>query len=127
MLNNLKIGTKLAVGFGVALFTILILNVISLTNLGSMDDSIEDIVHDKFPKTVWANEIIDAINDNSRAIRNVFLLNDPDQIAEEMSRLTKAKVLVDARQDSLDRTVLSEEGKKLVGKFKDVRANEYFP
>ncbi|MBK7229922.1 MAG: MCP four helix bundle domain-containing protein [Ignavibacteriales bacterium] len=77
MLNNLKVGTRLALGFGVALFTIIVLNVISLTNLGSLDESIEDIVHDKFPKTVWANDMIDAINESSRAIRNVFITDDP--------------------------------------------------
>ena len=126
MLNNLKIGTKLAVGFGVALVTILILNVISLTNLGTMDSSIEDIVHDKFPKTIWANDIIDAINDNSRAIRNVFITDDPEMKETELKRLTWGKEWVDARVDSLYRTIKTEEGKKLVDKLQDIRKNEYF-
>ena len=126
MLDNLKVGTRLALGFGVALFTIIVLNVISLTNLGSLDESIEDIVHDKFPKTIWANDIIDAVNDNSRAIRNVFITDDPAVKEKELERLPVAKELVDARVDSLERTIKTEEGRKLIDKFKEIRKNEYF-
>jgi len=126
MLNNLKIGTKLAVGFGVALFTILILNVISLTNISSMDNNMKDVVHDEFPKTVWANDIIDAINDNSRAIRNVFISDDPEVKETELARLTWGKEWVDARVDSLYRTVESDEEKQVIDKLQDIRKNEYF-
>jgi methyl-accepting chemotaxis protein len=126
MLNNLKIGTKLAVGFGVALFTILLLNVISLTNLSSLDDGITDLAHDKFPKTVWANDIINAINDNSRAIRNVFITDDPEVKETELKRLTWGKEWVDARVDSLYRTVKTDEGIKLIDKLQDIRKNSYF-
>lgn len=127
MLNNMKIGTRLLVGFGVAVIIILLLNIISITNLDTLDNSVKDIVNDKFAKTVWANNIIDAINDNSRAIRNVFLLNDPTEQAKEMERLEIAKTLVNAMEDSLDRTIKSEDGKKLLADFKSVRRNEYFP
>jgi CHASE3 domain sensor protein len=43
MLNSLKIGTKLAVGFGVAIAMILLLNVVSLTNISSMDDNMTTV------------------------------------------------------------------------------------
>jgi len=126
MLNNLKIGTKLAVGFGIALLTILILNVISLTNLSSMNINMNDVVHDEFPKTVWANDIIDAINDNSRAIRNVFISDDPEVKETELKRLAWGKEWVDARVDSLYRTAEYDEEKQLIDKLQDIRKNQYF-
>lgn len=126
MLNNLKIGKKLALGFGIAVFLLLLLSVISITNLSSMNKNMDDVVHDKFPKTIWANEIIDAINDNSRAIRNVFITEDPSVKEKELERLTVAKELVDARVDSLYRTIKTEEGKKLVDELQAIRKGDYF-
>jgi methyl-accepting chemotaxis protein len=126
MLNNLKIGKKLGLGFGVAVIVIVILNIISLTNLAKLDNGVNDLVHDKFPKTIWANEIIDQANDNSRAIRNIFITNDPEVKAKELERLTIAKEIVDARVDSLYRTIKTDEGKRLVDNFESIRKNEYF-
>ncbi len=42
MLDNLKIGKRLGLGFGVALVMILILNLVSIKNLGSLNDGVND-------------------------------------------------------------------------------------
>ncbi|HMN16881.1 MAG TPA: methyl-accepting chemotaxis protein [Ignavibacteriaceae bacterium] len=126
MLNNMKIGLRLALGFGITALVILILNVLSIVNLNALNDDMSVVVNDRFPKTIWANEIIDMINDNSRAIRNAFILDDPEEIAKELKRLDAGKDLVDARVDSLTRTINSEEGKRIIANLQDVRKNDYF-
>lgn len=126
MLNNMKIGLRLALGFGIAALVILILNVLSIVNLNALNDDMSVVINDRFPKTIWANEIIDMINDNSRAIRNAFILDDPEEIAKELKRLDAGKDLVDARVDSLTRTINSEEGKRIIANLQDVRKNDYF-
>lgn len=84
------------------------------------------VIKDRFPKTIWANDIIDMINDNSRAIRNAFILDNPEEIAKELKRLDAGKELVDARVDSLTRTINSEEGKRIIANLQDIRKNDYF-
>ena len=126
MLDNFKVGARLALGFGVAVGLLLILAVVGMINIGSLDSDVEDIVHDKFPKTIWANDIIDAINDNSRAIRNVFISDDPEVQEKELERLNWGKEWVNARVDSLYRTIKTDEGKKLVDDLQDIRKNGYF-
>ncbi|MBW7841515.1 MAG: methyl-accepting chemotaxis protein [Ignavibacterium sp.] len=126
MLNNMKIGVRLALGFGIAALVILILNVLSIVNLNALNDDMSVVIKDRFPKTIWANDIIDMINDNSRAIRNAFILDDPEEIAKELKRLDAGKDLVDARVDSLTRTINSEEGKRIIANLQDIRKNDYF-
>lgn len=126
MLNNMKIGVRLALGFGIAALVILILNVLSIVNLNALNDDMSVVIKDRFPNTIWANDIIDMINDNSRAIRNAFILDDPEEIAKELKRLDAGKDLVDARVDSLTRTSNSEEGKRIIANLQDVRKNDYF-
>jgi len=122
----MKIGVRLALGFGIAALVILILNVLSIVNLNALNDDMSVVIKDRFPNTIWANDIIDMINDNSRAIRNAFILDDPEEIAKELKRLDAGKDLVDARVDSLTRTSNSEEGKRIIANLQDVRKNDYF-
>jgi hypothetical protein len=49
------------------------------------------MVRDKFPKTVWANEIVDNVNVIARALRNVLLLKNPDAASKELDRVIEAR------------------------------------
>ncbi len=126
MLDNLKTGLRLSLGFGVAVVLLIILAIISMINIDSLSSDTDDIVHDKYPKTIWANEILNMVNDNSRAIRNIFILDNTKEQEKELDRLNVGKVLVDARLDSLYRKIHTEEGKRLVDKIQEVRKGKYF-
>lgn len=126
MLNNIKIGMRLSLGFGVAVIVLLVIGVTNLINLGKLDSNVSDLVNDKFPKTIWANEIRDNINDNSRAIRNLFLLTDTREIDKEFTRLSVAKEKVDALVDSLQRLIKTEKGKKLINRIEEIRKGNYY-
>ena len=76
-LSNINISKKMAIGFGVAIFLLGVVLFTGLNNLSFMNDDIILIAHDRFPKTIWANDMIDAINDNARAIRDMMLTDDP--------------------------------------------------
>ncbi len=80
-----------------------------------------------FPKTVWANNIIDQINISSRVVKNVFILDDRAKQEEELARLKSVGESVNQSQDSLERTIKSDEGKRLIASFKNIRNNEYYP
>lgn len=125
MLSNMKIGLRLTVGFVAVMLGLFIVGFIGLSGLSSVNDEVEKLAHDRFPKTVWANDIIDNININARVLRNVVLIDEPQQKAKELERIGETKKVVDAALDSLKRTVKSEEGIKLLANMEQVRAN-YF-
>jgi len=94
LLSNMKIGVKLSVGFGIATLFLAIVFVTALINMSGINSVVDLVVNDRFPKTVLANEIIDAVNDNARALRNMIIANDPEVQKETYKRFDWAKELV---------------------------------
>ncbi|MBK7104856.1 MAG: methyl-accepting chemotaxis protein [Ignavibacteriae bacterium] len=127
MLNNLKIGMRLGVGFGATLFLMGVVVSSGLNSLSTVNEDLTLIVEDRFPKTVQANEIIDAVNDNDRTIRNLFLRKDEAMKEESYKRFQHAKEVVDKNLAILENTVTTEKGKEILAKINDVRNNEYYP
>jgi len=126
-LSNINISKKMTIGFGVAVFLLGVVLFTGLNNLSSMNDDIILIAHDRFPKTIWANDMIDAINDNARAIRNMMITDDPKIKEETYKRFDWAKELVTDRLNKLKETEKSEKGKELLQNIDNVRNNEFFP
>lgn len=123
MIKNLKISLKLTMGFGIALLGLLIVIIIGLINLGNLNDAVHVLGRDRFPKTIWANDIIDNVNINARVLRNIILLDDPVEKQKEMLRFEETKKTVDARFDSLNKTIKSEKGKELLNNLNKARNN----
>ncbi|MFA7241347.1 MAG: MCP four helix bundle domain-containing protein, partial [Sulfuricellaceae bacterium] len=118
---NMKVGTKLSLGFGVVLLLLAIIAGLSIKDLNNLNGEIDDIVNDKFPKTQWASDIIDNINVQARVTRNALLLTDKDKIQKEMSRIPEARKIIGERIEKLKSTIKSEEGKALLAKLVDAR------
>lgn len=126
-LSNINISKKMALGFGVAVFLLGVVLFTGLNNLSSINQEIELIAYDRFPKTVWANDMIDAVNDNARAIRNMMLTDDPKIKEETYKRFEWAKELVTDRFNKLKEKETTDKGKDLLQKLYEVRHNEFFP
>ena len=57
MLNNLKVGTKLALGFAITLILLIVIAVLSVMRFQALSDEIELVVNDRLPKLTAANDI----------------------------------------------------------------------
>ena len=107
MFKNMKIGVRLGIGFAVTLVLLITIAVIGYTRLSTLNSEIEDLIKDKFPKTVLANDIIDQINVNARAMRNALLVKDPAEVQKEMDRIVAARKLIGEGFDKLDKATPS--------------------
>ena len=58
MFNNLKIGIRLGLGFSFIVILLIVISAIAFTKVSALNTDIDDMVNDKFPKTIAANEII---------------------------------------------------------------------
>ena len=122
MFKNMKIGVRLGIGFAVTLVLLITIAVIGYTRLSTLNSEIEDLIKDKFPKTVLANDIIDQINVNARAMRNALLVKDPAEVQKEMDRIVAARKLIGEGFDKLDNAITSDAGRKVFAKTQEVRA-----
>jgi len=122
MLNNLKIGIRLGIGFAFTLLLLIAISVISYTRLGALNEEIEDMINDKFPKTVLANDVIDNLNVIARAMRNAVLVSKPEDQLKELDRIVEARKIIGERLEKLDSIINSQEGKAIFKKILDSRA-----
>ena len=121
MFKNLKIGMRLGLGFGFVLLLLAIISVIAFLRVGQISSEVTDLVGDKFPKTVWANNVVDNINVIARALRNSLLVKSPEDIAKELERVQGARKAIGENIEKLEKAIKSEEGKKVLAKMIEAR------
>lgn len=121
MFKNLKIGIRLGLGFGFILILLTAISAIAYTRLTTLNESINDMVTDKFPKTVIASDMVNQINLVARALRNAALVKRPEDATKELDRIVDARKKVGEGFAKLEKMITSEEGKKVLGKAVDAR------
>jgi len=121
MFANMKLAVRLGLGFAVVLTLTLVMAFISYGRLAALNEEIENMVLDKFPKTVMANDAVDQINITARAIRNALLVKTPEEAQKELTRLMEARAKTGEIFDKLDKMLVSPEGRKVFSRAMDLR------
>jgi len=88
----MKIGVKLAISFAVVLIFLGTIAIVGIMNLAKMDDQLDSVALDRFPKVVLVNQIFSEINANRVLVRNLLINDNPEldkQIKEEMKQGSK--------------------------------------
>jgi methyl-accepting chemotaxis protein len=117
----MKIGMRLGLGFGLVLVLLSVIAFIGITRLADLNEKIENIINDKYPKTTWANEVRDNVNVIARSMRNMLLSKEPDAVEKELARITDSRKNIKDRIEKLDQTIKSEKGKELLKVLNDAR------
>ncbi|MDO8931188.1 MAG: MCP four helix bundle domain-containing protein, partial [Rhodocyclaceae bacterium] len=123
MFKNLRIGLRLGIAFAIALLGLSFVAGLGVNRMANLSGQVEVMAKDRFPKTVWANDIIDSINVMARSMRNTLLLKNEADIAKEMARIPQERKTIDDRIEKLTQTVNSAKGKELLQRVKDARAD----
>jgi methyl-accepting chemotaxis protein len=121
MFKNLKIGVRLGLGFGLTVLLLVVVSTLAYVRVGQINAEISGMVNDKFPKTVWANNVTDQVNLIARVLRNSLLIKNPEDGQKEVARVEGARKEIALNVEKLEKTVHSEEGKKVFGKMMDTR------
>ena len=83
-INNLRIGQRLAIGFGVVIALLVLLAGLSYTRLASLNAEMDALIHLRYANTVSANAIKDDVNAATRGMLSVLVMSDPDQVRKEL-------------------------------------------
>jgi len=114
--SNMKVRTRLMMGFGVVILALMIVGAIGVVGMRELAKGIDVIVNDRFPKTEQANAIIDDINVVARALRNTLLVADKAEAKKEIDRVSQARERVTKHLAQLDQTIQSPEGRAMLAK-----------
>lgn len=120
MFRNLNIGVRLGVGFAVVLLLLSIITALAFLRIGTINDEVDNLVHDKFPKTIAANNVIDDINTIARALSNSLLVHGAE-VAQELAEVDAARKNIEENLAQLESTIRSEQGIALLAKVQDSR------
>ncbi|MEI7429803.1 MAG: methyl-accepting chemotaxis protein [Betaproteobacteria bacterium] len=121
MFKNLRIGVRLGLGFGLVILLLTIIATLAYLRLSALNNEIDNMVNDKFPKTIYANDIVDQINIVARSTRNALLVKNPELAQAEMNRIPASSKIVTDRMDILQKLITSEEGKKIFALVSEAR------
>ncbi|MBT9597825.1 MAG: MCP four helix bundle domain-containing protein [Vitreoscilla sp.] len=111
-LTRLKIGQRLALGFGVVIAVFGVLASIAYMRIGALSDEIAVMVGDRYQKTVVASRIKSELNEVSRNMGNVLIMTEPGQIKKELENIEKVMAANAATFDSLKSLVTDEAGQE---------------
>ncbi len=89
-LTDIKIGARLAVGFGIAFCLLLAISAVGLLALQTGRDHLREIVHDNVQKLLLVQTMSEQAHVEARVIRTVILLEDDKAIRAEYTKLEAA-------------------------------------
>ncbi|CAK0745569.1 methyl-accepting chemotaxis protein [Gammaproteobacteria bacterium] len=121
MFQQMRIGVRLWGGFGLILALLVLVAGLGIHDLDLVQDAIDKIVKDRYPKTVVANDISNQINLVARKLRNVLILKDPERTKPELEVVLEARKTVSEKLEFLKNTLRSEKGKELLGNITNNR------
>ena len=122
MFKNMKIGVRLAIGFCATLVLLIIVASIGMSRINQINGDIRSLVQQDFPKTVVANDVVDAINVNARVLRNLYIFKEAE-IQKELDRLPEQSRIISEGIAKLEQMITTDVGKASLQKVKDVRVN----
>jgi methyl-accepting chemotaxis protein len=112
-IKNLKVGSRLALGFGAVLLMLAIMSGLSIYSLGQLANNTDDIVTVSYPKVLQAQLIMNHNNKIARSLRNALLIRDEKKAAKEMAVVADKRKEIDEAMVKLDGMVKSGKGRDL--------------
>ncbi len=128
MFANMKVSTRLGMGFSVVLLLLVIVSLTSIFKLSKMNDNMTDLVDDKVAKEQLASTMLRRTIDNGRQIRAMITSTDPAEINRRKTRMEDNRKKNGEAMAQLDKLVNSERGRalfKVVAEKRALLSNEY--
>ena len=120
MFKNLKIGLRLAIGFGLTLALLIAISSLSYQRISALNTSIETMANDSFPKTVQANNIIDALNTVARLLRDAYIYSGEER-AKALEQINPQRKIVSDELAKLEKSTHDDKGKEMLKRTTEAR------
>lgn len=119
--RNLKIGPRLAVGFGLLLVFMFAILGVSLYGYQTITNNLETISEKDWVKAQLTGDLVRLFNENGRNSIAAVLASDKEATAKYTQALLKTRDEITGKIDELDKLLYVEEGKKRMAAIKEAR------
>ncbi|MCX8110040.1 MAG: ATP-binding protein [Syntrophorhabdaceae bacterium] len=121
-IRNLSVGTRLGVGFGVLVATILFVVVMALMNMQFSIKRLSNIIENNNRKVAYANTIDHAVHIMNDAVNNILQSRSSQQWDLENIRLLTAQAMYDNALSEIEKLEQNEKGEKIIYSLKTLSA-----
>jgi methyl-accepting chemotaxis protein len=111
---KMSIGKRLTVGFGVVIALLILLATLSSIRIGGLAAQVNQVVNDRYPKTVLANKIKVDLNEMTRNMLSVLIMTDPGQIKAELANIEAKNASSNQAIKTLQQTITDPTGLDLL-------------
>jgi methyl-accepting chemotaxis protein len=121
-IRNLRIGQRLAIGFGVVIALLVLVAGMSYLRISSLNQEVGTMVKERYPKTVAANGIKADVSEATRSMLNVLIMTDPAQIKKELQNIDARSASATAAIADLGRNTSDARGQEILKAIETIRA-----
>ena len=123
MFKNMKIGTRLGLGFGLLTLVLAGIAYLGMSRMDMLNSRIDELTNNRYAKTVLANDVVAEVMAQARFIRNILLtIDNPTYVREEYQKLMAAQESVAQRLEALQKSVDTAEGQVRLDRIASARA-----
>ncbi|WP_082616303.1 methyl-accepting chemotaxis protein [Massilia sp. Root418] len=122
MFAHLKIGTRLAAGFGIIIALLGGIVLVAVQSLASLNQATSQIVDDRYPQVVLTTSLLMQVNENAISMRNMLLADNPDMLKAETAAIAAGEKAIAEGLDKLQGMLSSEAGRKAYADMQVLRA-----
>ena len=113
-LHQLKLATRLYLGFGLMLLMLVTASGVALFKLAEVEGRLEDVVKDNNVKIRLGHKMSESIHVNTRIMRTIVLLDDERQRAVEQAKFAALRTAYDKARAELEKMpVHSDSGREI--------------
>ncbi|WP_305778368.1 methyl-accepting chemotaxis protein [Noviherbaspirillum sp. UKPF54] len=113
-ISNMKVGTRLALGFGSVCFLLLATVIIGITKLAALDAGTNLIIKDRWPKIAASTEIMAQTDRISIALRDMMLAESKEARQKQLDELADARKVIEPNVEKLEKMIVLPKGKELM-------------
>jgi len=121
-LHDLKIKTRLTLGFAAMAALMAVLGAVAFANIVTIEHQFAGVMDDRYMKVQVAGEIRAVNNDVSQALRNLFIMSDPDDMKAQYDVIGGSSKKTNANMERLEKAMTDDAGKAALAKLTEARA-----
>jgi len=119
--RDMKIGTRLGIGFAGVIALLILIAVVGIDRIETVKVNTELILHDRYAKVALAHSIENAVNSQARELRTALISTDVEIVRNELAAVVEADRQIASAVTQLQASLTSAEGKVVLAGLIETR------
>jgi methyl-accepting chemotaxis protein len=112
-ISNLKIGTRLGLGFGIMVLLLVGIAYVGVTRISAVNEDMQLMSTDRYPKVEQSFRIMDNVDGIAQAMNSIVIYGDQDTVKKELKAIDAARTEIKEALESIDKMINTDKGREL--------------